>query len=399
MEQNKRTFVDILNLIKLIIAFALMAGMTYAFTFYLDGDIGVVIAAFLLLAPLISRLLLSLMKPVHITVQVPAYTAKGKHFGMQLTLHSEGKLPVPFVQCRTEWTQNFTADDPRPVQSALMPGKPLELEFGMTAVYAGCGTITVPPLRVSDYLGLFHRTEKQPPRMLKVGVIPEIPSLSGAGVLLHSVSDAVMTQDEEEEESAAAFSSVSMPGYVHREYVPGDNLRRINWKLSAKRNRLMVRMDEAAATVRPTLILDLRMEQTPEALKLRETLMEGALGLLMLLVQQGIPCSLRFASDGCWKSLVPENEEAVRQAAVELATADFQNDGNRMDVSASQEKAGAFLVYTAHPDAALAQAMVPLRAKGYLYCVVPRGADTEQLSEADAVWTLAEDFTMTALQK
>lgn len=399
MEVRKKKIARLINTFKLVTAFGLMAGMTYLFTFYLDGDIGVVIAAFLFVAPLVSGFLLFQTRKVRLQAQAPTYIAKGKRFSVKLTLTGEGRLPTPFVRCDVTQTENFMADDARAVQTALMPEQSQKVEFGMTALYAGLGTVTVPPLQVSDYLGLFSYTEKQPPRLLRVGVIPDIPSLSGAGVLLHSVSDAVMTQDEEEEESAAAYSSVSMPGYVHRDYVPGDNLRRINWKLSAKRNKLMVRMDEAAATVRPSIILDLRGEDTPAALKQREVLMEGALGLLMLLVRQGIPCSLRYAADGEWKCLLPENEEAVRSAAVELATADFVHDGSRIDSSAVQEKAGAFLVYTAHPDVELVQAVRGLRSRGCLYCVIPRGTDATMLSRADAVWTLAEDFAMTALQK
>ena len=36
-----------------------------------------------------------------------------------------------------------------------------------------------------------------------------------------------------------------MPGYEHREYVAGDSPRRVNYKLSAKKQKLMVRLDES----------------------------------------------------------------------------------------------------------------------------------------------------------
>ncbi len=401
MKRCKWKAADFLNFsfISLIFELLLMAAMAYVFTSFLDGDIGVVIIAFLILAPLLSVQVLLLTRKIHVSVQAPTYAAKGKRFAVRLILTAGGKLPVPFVKCGVEHTANFAADDPRPVQSAMMPARPLEIEFGMTAQYAGCGRIRVPELRISDYLGMLTCYSEGTAEEISIGVIPEIPSLTGAAVLLHAVSDAVLTQDEEEEESSAAYSSVSMPGYIHRDYVPGDNLRRINWKLSAKRNKLMVRMDEAASTVRPAILLDLQAENTPESLKRRELLMEGALGLLMLLVRQGVPCSLRFAAGGEMKCLFPESEDAVRQAALELATADFIGGDGRIDSSAAQEKAGAFLVYTANPDAALAHAVHALRDKGDLYLVVPRGTSAAMLTEAQAVWELSEDFTMTAVQK
>ncbi len=392
---------DFLNFrfLSLLFELVLMAAMAYVFTFYLDGDIGVVIIAFLILAPVLSVQALLLTRKIRVAVQAPTYVPKGKHFAVRLQLASEGKLPVPFVRCGVEGTANLTADDPRPVQSAMLASQPIEVEFGMTAAYAGRGRIRVPELCISDYLGMLTCYSEGTPEDIAIGVIPDIPSLTGAAVLLHTVSDAVLTQDEEEEESSAAYSSVSMPGYIHRNYVPGDNLRRINWKLSAKRHQLMVRMDEAASTVRPSILLDLQSEDTPEALKKRELLMEGALGLLMLLVRQGVPCSLRFADGGTMKHLFPESEDAVRQAALELAAADFVSGSQRIDTAAVQEKAGAFVIYTARPDAALVEAIRSLQDKGDLYMVVPEGTVGVLVQEAQGIWTLSEDFTMTAVQK
>ncbi len=400
MDTLRKRLSAALNFCKLAVALLLMVVMAYAFTFYLDGDIGVVIWSFLILAPLLSFLLAFYARNhVKAQMQAPAYIAKGNTFAVNLRLTTDGKLPVPFLRCHVTTNAGFLPEDPRPVQSAMTMAEPLEIRYGMTAVYAGCGRAAVESLVVTDYLGLFAFPVKNLPDPIKIGVIPSIPSLTGAAVMLHSVSDIVMTQDDEEEESAAAYSSMSMPGYIHRDYVEGDNLRRINWKLSAKRNKLMVRMDEAAATVRPSVMLDLCTPDTADALKMRETLMEGALGFLMLLVRQGIACSLRFASEGVWKSLILENEEAVRTAAVELATANFQHDGCRLDRAALQEKTGAFLIYTANPDAKLAQTMADFHDHGYLCTVLPQALHMTELPHADAVWMLSEDYTMTAQQK
>lgn len=389
----------VISVIKLILSLAAMAGMAYAFTFFLDGDIGVVIFSFLLITPLLSFLLTySARKKIHVSLEAPAYTAKGRHFSVNIRLSAEGKLPIPFLRIGLRQNAAFLPEDARDIQTAMMSGESIQLPYRMTAVYAGCSEAALETLQLSDYLGLLHFPLALPDAV-KIAVIPEIPSLTGAGVMLRVVSDVVLTQDEEAEESSAAFSTVSMPGYIHRDYVPGDSLRRINWKLSAKRDRLMVRMDEAASAVRPSLILDLAPTDTAEALKQREVMMEGALAFLLLLVQQGIPCRLRYASDGGWKCLALENEEAVRTAAVELAAADFQHDGNRLDRELLMEKFGAYMIYTANPDAELAQHMADLHDHGYICCVLPEFLSVQEIAHADAVWTLSEDYTMTALQK
>ncbi len=393
-----KLFQLIMNYVKLAISMFLIGVMAYAFTNYLDGDIGVVIWSFLIIAPLLSLVFTLLARrKLSVSLDAPDYIDKKKHFAVKVNLRSKGRLPVPFVRFQLLPTANLQPDDPRPVQCAFMSGNPQRMHCQMTALHAGCAAAELGNVQITDYLGLFSFSVKLPPQLQKIGVIPEIPSLTGAGILLRSVSDLIQTQDEEEEESQAVYSSAAMPGYVHREYVPGDHLRRINWKLSAKRDKLMVRMDEAAVTVRPSLILDLPEDGTPEIWKRREILMEGALGFLMLLVQQGIACSIRFASEGKWHCLYLENEEAVRQAAVELATADFRYDGNRLDPNAAMEKAGAYLIYTSYPDAGLSGAMRSLREHGFVCCVTTD--DREIPEDADAGWLLSEDFQMTAVQK
>jgi len=385
---------------KFYVALLMMLGMAYLFTHYLDGDIGVVVWSFLILAPLISVLLsYQACKQITAEFKSPVYLAKGKHFTANVHVIADGKLPVPFLRCQIEASPNFIPDDKRPVQSAMTWEEPLDIPYGLTAQYAGCGKIAVKELAVYDYLGWFQFAVKQMPEHIRVGVIPEIPSLTGANVILHTVSDIVLTQEDEEEESAAAFSAQSMPGYIHREYVAGDNLRRINWKMSAKRQKLMVRMDEAASTVRPTVILDLSPETQPEALKRREIMIESALGFLILLVRQGVPCSMRFSSGQEWKSLILESEDAVRNAAVELAGADFVHDGNRIDPSAVHEKAGAYLIYTPRPDEELAVQCGTLREKGYVCAVCPDDTELSALSGLDALWQVGEDYAMKSIQK
>ncbi len=375
-----------------------VAGIACLFTAYLDGDIGVVILAFLCAASFLAWLFLCLAKKkLTVALEAPAYVVKGKHFSVQTILRTSGRLPVPFVRCTLAQSANLLPVDARPFQTAVMPGEDVGVPCDMTAMYAGRGEVRVESLLLTDFIGDSRASLPQLPPVRSIAVIPEVPALVDASVLLRGVTDLVRTQDEDEEESGAMFSSVSMPGYIHRDYVPGDNLRRINWKLSAKRERLMVRMDEAAGAVRPSVILDLPTADTAEGWEIRSLLMEGALGFLLLLVQQGVACSLRFPADGRWRCLSLEHDDHVHQAAVELAAADFRSDGNRIDPQASQDKAGAFLVYSSAPDGALARALRALREQGSVTCVTSPALPVP--AQADAVWHLTPDFRMTAVQK
>ena len=97
------------------------------------------------------------------------------------------------------------------------------------------------------------------------------------------------------------FSANTSPGYEHREYVHGDPLKRVNWKLSSKKDKLMVRLDEAVASVQPMIVLDLyRNSRTApeEAILGEEQIIRSVFGLLSLLVNQGIASTLIYRGSG-----------------------------------------------------------------------------------------------------
>jgi hypothetical protein len=94
-----------------------------------------------------------------------------------------------------------------------------------------------------------------------------------------------------------------------------------------------------------------------------------------------------------------DTEEAVHTAALALAVSDFTHGDSRFDSGILSEKAGAFLVFSSAADAGLADMVNALHAKGYVSCVLPAAMPLPSLPEADTLWQIGEDFTMTAVQK
>ena len=120
-----------------------MAGMAYVFTFYLDSDIGVVVCAFLILAPLLSVLLAWIAaRHVTVTLSAPDCLPKGRHFAVRLHAVFGARLPVPFLRVKFAQEANFVPDDPRAVQSAMTFTEPLDMEHGLRALYAGRGLVS-----------------------------------------------------------------------------------------------------------------------------------------------------------------------------------------------------------------------------------------------------------------
>lgn len=382
------------------------------FMLYLDGGIGVMMLAFLILMPLLSLLAaLWTRRRIRLTLTVPDTASKQQPFDAVLHLTKQTWLPMPFLRL------HFTADahfapvvpnaeplPPKPVRGSsasnyrrelrqwkfsrdtqLTPESlPLCLSIGvdreadyrlsLTPQICGRGILKTENIILSDYLGMF-RFRLPVTCEASVTVMPEIPDMSANSALFRTVSDAVNTADEETE-SAPSFSASSQPGYEHRGYIPGDSLKRINWKLSSKRHQLMVRRDEPVALARLSVVLDFRRPQNglrmAEELAAEEQLIETALGFLMLCAKNGYPCMLSYVNADCEWSVLPIDDGGQLQTeAVTLLAGGFRDaetlSGLPLLPQEVQQDAGILLVYfTASPDADASAALEHLQSDSYL---------------------------------
>ena len=382
------------------------------FTLYLDGGIGMMMLAFLILMPVLSLLAaLWTRRRIRLTLTVPDTASKQQPFNAVLHLSKQTFLPLPFLRL------HFTADahfmpvvpnaeplPPKPVRGAgemnyrrelrqwkfsrdtqltpetlplcLSLGTEREADYTLRLVpqFCGRGILKTENIVLSDYLGMF-RFRLNTACETGVTIMPEIPDMSANSALFRTVSDAVNTADEETE-AAPSFSASAQPGYEHRSYIPGDSLKRINWKLSSKRHQLMVRRDEPVALARLSVVLDFRRPQNglamPEQLAAEEQLIETALGFLMLCAKNGYPCMLSYVNaENDWSVLPIDDGEQLRTEAVTLLAGGYRDKEAFAGLPSLppevKQDAGILLVYfTACPDTDAAAALEQLPADSYL---------------------------------
>ncbi len=281
-----------------IFSLACVAFLLYIFTFYMDGEMGVIIIAFLLMALVISLVYAIYgRKRVKVTFDCDAYVKKGSSLEVKVKVEKEGVFPLPFIEITTEASQTF-GDNKKTFRLSLCKDPVTEFTFTQPAVTGGCGEIKITRVRSCGFLGFVKLSAKTAlPEAKIVGVIPEIPQISASAQLFRNIADAVLTSDNEDEnDTTMLFSANTFPGYEHREYVPGDSMKRVNWKLSSKTNKLMVRLDEAASAVQPCIALDLfrKGDENTKTLEREERLLQSVFGLITLLVKQGIACTFLY---------------------------------------------------------------------------------------------------------
>lgn len=195
---------------------------------------------FILALPVFS-LLCSL--PAMLTAKLEAEPAAPMPIGTgkTLRLRCRGKLPVAAWRCRVRVERPLTGDN-------------WVLKSGEILPSAHCGQLvcTVEKARVYDYLGLFSLPVRSP-EPIRLSVRP---------------APTAMTALPAVRRHATAWRPRRGGGYSEnhelRQYRPGDSIRDIHWKLSAKTGDLILR--ESMEPVRSRVLLRLDLRGTPEEL-------------------------------------------------------------------------------------------------------------------------------------
>lgn len=421
-------------------------GLALIFTFYLDGSIGVMMIAFLILMPLISFIMTFLVrKKIALEFILPDSAAKNKRVSVRIRMKKETALPIPFLRMQFCTDAHFEPLNPKaadlpeeppfsttdadlrrahrkwtnlrnkqllrealPLCLSMGTQKKAQYEIALTPKYCGIGDLSLTNIVLSDFLGMFKFKLKTDIRG-KLLIMPTIPELKANSALFRAVTTAVAAADEESD-STPVFSASSVPGYEHRDYIAGDSLKRINWKLSSKRHHLMVRKDEPVSLARLSVVLDfrrstIRMRQDM-LFSMEEELIETALGFLMLCAQNGYPCNLCFADrENKWSDLSIDSGEQLAVEAVTLLQGGFRPEEQLSDLPVLPQElmqdAGAVMLYfTANPSSQTIAALEQHPTE--LYLVAPqtmaRNAGKIAVPKNGSLWYCTSDHTLTQAQ-
>lgn len=175
-----------------------------------------------------------------------------------------------------------------PVELGLLPKGHGEIPFALTCAHCGKMEITAEEIRVLDPIGLFARRLKATARQSFV-VSPELFPCT-LRLAEQNVASA-------ENEAVPANQPGNDPGewISLREYVPGDAIRRIHWKLSEKTDRMMVREFGEPAAHKVALLLD---RQAPATAERADAVTEVFASLSAGLVEAGIRHSVFWPGQG-----------------------------------------------------------------------------------------------------
>lgn len=245
------------------------------FALFLDANVGWFILLSLLLAPLLSVFLAWLSSRL-LTVTClmkESLLSKGDSCSMNIAITNRSIFPTPPLEITMTKSPGVCSNEPH-ILVSVMPRTTRSFPVSFTARICGKSTIGVEQIRVTDYLGLFSfpiRKLDVTTLQTSVAVIPNIAEISARDDnLLKTMQASLHTDDSDDTTESGIASFGGFPGYNSRDYVPGDPLKRINWKQSARKNKLLVRLDDEMATQAINVMLDSVYE--PDRLNTRELL-------------------------------------------------------------------------------------------------------------------------------
>ena len=239
----------------------------------------------------------------------PDRVARGEPAAMTLTVRNAGRLRSASLLAADRCGDQVV---PVPVLR-LRPGADTTVRYEVPT--ARRGVVPVGPLRVTrrDPLGLVV-VARSYGDSVPVWVHPKIHPLravpTGAGRSLDGRVDSVP-------HGSITFDSL-------REYVVGDELRRVHWRTSARVGELMVRENVDTSLPRIVVLLDNRLAAHPQRVRgvaeSFESACEAAASVVTAAVREDLPVTLLFVA-------APDNLAAPDDLAGASTAADGSGDG------------------------------------------------------------------------
>lgn len=387
-----------------IFLYLIAAGFSVFFALYMDAFIGWTFVYMLVCAPLFSLIVtfvLTLGKRITLTADISrSMLYKRETTVLRITAKNRSFLPVPAVKLKLASPSGLTRSEAASnCVISISPRSQAVIEIEYKAAVWGVCNIGAENAFLHDFMGFFRFVLPCENLLREIKIFPDIPEIEGDAPLLRAASEAAKFADDSEEtkENDGVNTFGGMPGYTHRDYELGDPVRRINWKLSSKRDKYMVRLDDEIESIRQTIVLDpCGGTSVFENERAVEGMLAAAIGLLKCGFEVTVFC--RFGGE----FLQFEIADPADVSALQTRLADYRfvitaagepYSGERIPLKELAENGGSrgILLYTQLFDKRLNAEIGTAGEQGVTVSVV--SADSVGTGSAYQVWRLNEDFS------
>jgi uncharacterized protein (DUF58 family) len=350
-------------MLKRWVAYYLFLLLSLVFALLYPGNTSSAFFYALLLMPLMSLGLSALLlSGFRYDQHVDAFAAsKGETVKYRLTAGNRGLMLLPYVEVSFYGADSLYKDEFAPRRLALPPRCRGRIDISLPCRFKGAYEIGVRQIVFKDFLGLF--TFRQ--NVAKLGDLVVYPRI----VPLESFHVMAGYAGEPGEAAGRGHDRTENISDI-RKYTRGDRLRSIHWKLSAKKEELMVKNFEQASGASMLLLIDASgAGEGLAAMELEDRLVECAVALIYHCARHSIPAELHFMGDRLVRQTVAgmnDFELAFRM----LSEAAFRKDDGLPGIAGLVQDEG-----SARKTVAFVTASLTENAAGQLLVLLSGGYD------------------------
>ena len=209
---------------------------------------------------------------------------KGERHDLKMSFENTGFIPIHNMElllhsdrCRFEGIEDGE-------RISIDQRSKTEINARVECIYGGTYNIGIKSLGFSDIFGMFT-VRLNVPYSFRAIVSPKITDIAETHMDIENLINSVGSKSE--------IRMEEIPGNDMRSYRPGDPMSRINWKVSARNNELMVRVPDKQDTRRITLILEPanvpERDQDIRFLIRRDYFLEFAVSSAWYFARRGLP--------------------------------------------------------------------------------------------------------------
>ena len=293
-----------------------------AFSFYLFGFLVVMPVLLFILYFYVSRKCkLHIIKSGNIKI-------KGQKIPLEIEIINPTFIPITNMTLYVEISDKVTEKkDTFKINTPVYPKDKQSLSLTLTPSHCGKVCCTISKCRLTDFFKLFIFPIKdikadKDSKIWNFCVIPEYISPGNDVVSSANTenSDDLFSPDKKGEDPSEVFD-------IH-EYIPGDRLNRIHWKLSARQETTMVKDFSMPLSDSIILFFNPMIEKASENIQeisyRYDAVMEGFVTISTYLAQKGIIFSSVWYEKGEINSMTVANTDDCRILLQKIAFADIR---------------------------------------------------------------------------
>lgn len=256
------------------------------------------------------------LRKISIDLKFPGIAGKEKETKGKLIIKLKYLLPLNEIKVNCKIKNKFTGEEKNVTISIFMGMKKTEkIPLELSREYCGCINIDVENIEVVDLWGIFLN-RKTLGNVYKIFILPETTNIK--------IEESSGNTDMDSWKFVESNSASSGEMYDIRDYVKGDNIKNIHWKLTGKYETPMVK--KMAKETEDLVMIIFNNVDEQESYEAWDKLGEKLFSISKSLIEKNISHSVSWWSKGKWITYKITEQKDLTGNLLKVLDADSNKD-------------------------------------------------------------------------